>query len=323
MTPVLMSYALGSGGPPPRATTPRVQARRVRHRLAGGLSALVLTCVPEIAAAHVKWFAHYDVAETPKSLEWVQDGTFIKLVLVAIALLTIGSLIGNTVLGSAIIRSIDRVTGWLRDDTEKLMRATYGGFFISLWTVGGIIMTPELTTPVAAISWLQLVIAACFIWRRTLVLAAAGIVFLYVYALVHYGLFHLMDYPIFLGSASYFALVGLGLTRWSVKPLDVLRSATSVTLMWASVEKWAYPQWTYPLFVTHHDMAMGFDPIFYMKAAGVVEFSLAFGLIGTAAGATLRRGSAGGHFRRRGSGVRQDRRHRPFADHRRTAGDHR
>jgi len=112
-----------------------------------------------------------------------------------------------------------------------------------------------------------------------LVLAAAGIVFLYGYAIANYGLFHLMDYPIFLGSASYFALIGLGLDR-RVPALDVVRWAAAVTLMWASVEKWAYPQWTYPLFVTHAGMAMGFDPIFYMKAAGVVEFSLAFALIG-------------------------------------------
>jgi hypothetical protein len=90
-----------------------------------------------------------------------------------------------------------------------------------------------------------------------------------------------MDYPIFLGSACYFAMIGLERTRWRITPLDVVRCAASVTLMWASVEKWSYPQWTYPLFVTHPEMAMGFSPDFYMKAAGVVEFSLAFALIGT------------------------------------------
>ncbi len=244
------------------------------------VSALALTCVPRVAEAHVKWFAAYNVAETPKSLDWVRDGTFIDLALVAIVLLTVGSLIGNTVLGGTILRSLDRVSTLILRDTELLMRAVYGGFFVVLWTVGGIIMTPELKTSVVAISWFQLVIAACFIWRQTLVFAAAGIVFLYGYAIVHYGLFHLMDYPIFLASASYFALIGLGLDRRGVRPVDVLRWGAAVTLMWASVEKWAYPDWTYPLFVSHAGMAMGFDPVFYMKAAGVVEFSLAFALIG-------------------------------------------
>jgi hypothetical protein len=261
-------------------TGPRPAACHAVHSLAGALSVLALTFVPRIAEAHVKWFAAYNVAETPKSLDWVRDGTFIDLALVAIVLLTVGGLIANTVLGRAVMVSVDRVTALLRRDTEILMRAVYGGFFVSLWTAGGIIMTPELKTPVAAISWLQLAIAACFIWRQTLVLAAAGIVFLYGYAIVHYGLFHLLDYPIFLGSASYFALIGLGFDRRGLHPVDVLRWAAAVTLMWASVEKWAYPQWTYPLFVSHAGMALGFEPVFYMKAAGVVEFSLAFALIG-------------------------------------------
>jgi hypothetical protein len=60
-----------------------------------------------------------------------------------------------------------------------------------------------------------------------------------------------------------------------------MRWSTAVTLMWASIEKWAYPEWSYPLFVSHPQMAMGFDPAFYMRAAGVVEFSLSFALIWT------------------------------------------
>jgi hypothetical protein len=253
----------------------------VRRWLAAGVSFLTLIGFPEAASAHIKWFCPFDVAETPKSLVWVLDPSLIYLVLVAAVVFMIAGVIENSILGRAIVWSIDRVTTLVRRDTEVLMRAVYGAFFVSLWTVGGIILTPELTTAVAAISWLQLIIATCFIWRQTLVFAAAGMGFLYWYAIDHYGLFHLMDYPIFLGSASYFAMVGLERTRWTVKPLDVVRCAAAVTLMWAAVEKWGYPQWTYPLFTTHPEMAMGFDMVFYMKAAGVVEFSLAFALIGT------------------------------------------
>src|SRR5581483_1079823 len=65
------------------------------------------------------------------------------------------------------------------------------------------------------------------------------------------------------------------------RPLDVLRYAAGITLMWASIEKWAYPEWTYPLFVTHSEMTLGFSPDFYMRAAGAVEFALAFALMWT------------------------------------------
>jgi hypothetical protein len=51
--------------------------------------------------------------------------------------------------------------------------------------------------------------------------------------------------------------------------------------MWASIEKWAYPEWSYPLLTLHPGMTFGFTPQFYMQAAGVVEFALAFALLWT------------------------------------------
>jgi hypothetical protein len=66
-----------------------------------------------------------------------------------------------------------------------------------------------------------------------------------------------------------------------LRPLDILRWTAAVTLMWASIEKWAYPEWTFPLFVQHPAMAMGFDDEFFMRAAGAVEFALAFALLWT------------------------------------------
>lgn len=60
-----------------------------------------------------------------------------------------------------------------------------------------------------------------------------------------------------------------------------MRWSAAVTLMWASVEKWAYPQWTDPMFVAHPAMNFGFDTAYFMQAAGVVEFALAFALLWT------------------------------------------
>jgi hypothetical protein len=51
--------------------------------------------------------------------------------------------------------------------------------------------------------------------------------------------------------------------------------------MWASIEKWAYPEWSFPLLVQHPAMSLGFDPEFFMRAAGAIEFALAFALLWT------------------------------------------
>ena len=141
------------------------------------------------------------------------------------------------------------------------------------------LLTPELTTTSQIVPWMQLVMAACLLSRRTMPVTALGIVVLFGIAVANYGLFHLMDYPIFLGVAAYLAAVGIGWTPFNIRPIDILRWSTVVTLMWASIEKWAYPEWTYPLFISHPNMAMGYDPAFFMRAAGIVEFTLSFALI--------------------------------------------
>ena len=83
------------------------------------------------------------------------------------------------------------------------------------------------------------------------------------------------------GEAGTVAAIGLNKDLFGIRPIDVMRYAAAVTLMWASVEKWAYPEWSFPLLIEHAGMALGFDNEFYMRAAGMVEFALAFALIWT------------------------------------------
>jgi hypothetical protein len=254
---------------------------RLSRKVAASGGALALAAIPHIASAHVKWFCAYDVAGQPEGLANVLCLNFELLTGLSLALLCAGFLVERTLIGRGLLWLLDLATALLRQHTDKLIRATCGMFFVALWTAGGIILTPELKTTLGFVPWLQLAIAACLIWRRTLPLAALGIVFLYGLAVHNYGVFHLMDYPIFLGVAAYLALTGLRCSAFGMRPLDVVRWAASITLMWASVEKWAYPEWSYPLFTTHPAMGMGFDPQFMLQAAGAVEFALAFALICT------------------------------------------
>ncbi len=59
--------------------------------------------------------------------------------------------------------------------------------------------------------------------------------------------------------------------------------------MWASIEKWAYPNWTFPLLHAHPDLTLGMASLTYMTAAGVIEFGLGFGLL---CGPLVRRSAA-------------------------------
>ena len=233
------------------------------------------------ASAHVKWFCAFDVAGQPRNLENVLCANFELLIGVAMLSILAGCLIERTVLSDHIHRALDSVFSGVQANTEMMFRAGCGFFFVAIWATGGILLTPELKTTSTAIGFLHLAIAAGMLSRQTMPLSAAGIVILFVTAILQYGAFHLADYPVFLGVAAYLVLVGLQSNFFGMRPLDVVRWAAAITLMWASVEKWAYPQWTFPLINDNPAMTMGFDPEFYMQAAGVVEFTLAFALIWT------------------------------------------
>jgi hypothetical protein len=260
---------------------PRSKSKRLSVAGALGLSGLFTVGAPSAAQAHVKWFCAYDVAGRPQGLEQVLCLDFEWLTGLALLCLMFGCLAEGTPLGGALLNALDRVTARIRTDTELLVRATLGFFLVSLWDLGGIILTPELKTDVAWIPWLQLAMAGCLIWRRTMPITGLGIVFLFSFATAQYGLFHLADYPVFLGIAAYLIAQGLGLKPFDVRPLDLVRWTAAVTLMWASIEKWAYPDWTAPLIAAKPQMTMGATPELFMQAAGVIEFTLAFALIWT------------------------------------------
>jgi hypothetical protein len=245
------------------------------------LSFLINVALVGPASAHVKWFCAYDVAGQPIGLELVLNPGFVALTGLSILGLMTGSILELPPFGALIMRVLDRVTRWVRENFELIARAACAFFFIAIWGFGGILLTPELKTSSTLIGAIQLGIAAGMLSRRTMPLSALGIFVLYGIAVWKYGIFHLADYPVFLGFAAYLALTGTQTGFFGARPIDVLRWAAGITLMWASIEKWAYPEWAYPLFVIHPEMSLGYAPEFYMRAAGAVEFALAFSLIWT------------------------------------------
>ena len=233
------------------------------------------------ASAHVKWFCAYDVAGQPVGLANVLCPDFELLIGVSVLWLLFGSVVEWSFVGDALLRAMNRVTRLLEENTEFVFRAGCAFFFVSIWAIGGIILTPELKTNSPWIGALQLAIAIGMISRRTMPLSAFGIFILFDFGIWKYGAFHLADYPIFLGVAAYVALRGAQSNFFGARPIDIARWAAGITLMWAAIEKWAYPEWSYPLFIQHPRLSMGFDPQFYMRAAGAIEFGLGFALMWT------------------------------------------
>jgi hypothetical protein len=255
--------------------------RRLSLTAAFPLAVMVNAASAGSAWAHVKWFCAYDVAGQPRGLENVLCPDFEFLIGVSVLALIVGCLVEGTPIGDFMLRSIDRVTAYVRDNTEMMFRVGVGFFFVAIWGAGGILLTPELKTDSTIVAVIQLGIAAGMLSRRTMPLSGLGIAVLFAIAVWQYDAFHMADYPVFLGIGAYLALVGLQKEPYGVRAIDVVRWTAGITLMWASIEKWAYPEWSFPLMIQHPAMTLGFDTEFFMRAAGAIEFALAFSLLWT------------------------------------------
>jgi hypothetical protein len=269
---------------PTNETETHAPAAAWRSTLRAGCAAIPALALALPAQAHVKWFAPYIVEAPPQRIaETLTDRWFWTGILLVLAFFLATRWIEKTRAGMAILAGMDKLSNplWLRLD--DFMRFVIAGFFIAIFAVGGVYLTPDLRTPNEWVSWMQLVIAALVFSRRTMPLAAAGIILLWVLALTEYQLFHLLDYlALGVAVAAYLVLESSDRPAWRKYRFEVLRWGVAVALMWSSLEKFAYPDWFYPLVEEKPFLTFGMPRDVFIPMAGVAEFTMGFGLLWTA-----------------------------------------
>lgn len=235
------------------------------------------------AAAHVKWFAPYIVGAAPQPLTVTLGNPWFWTALVLVLAFFLATrAVERAGLGRMVLSGMDRlsVPVWTRAD--DFMRVATGTFFVAIFAVGGVYLTPDLATPSEWISWFQLLIAAGLFWRRTMPLSAAGIIALWAIALRDYDLFHLLDYlALGVGVAGYLVLASTDRPDWYKHRFEVLRWGVAIALMWSSLEKFAYPDWFHPLVLEKPFLTFGMPRDVFIPMAGVAEFTMGFGLLWT------------------------------------------
>lgn len=246
-----------------------------------GLSLLMVLGTP--AYAHVKWFAPYVVGSAPAPItQTLANGWFWLGIVLVLAFLVATVVLEKGPVGLGVSRALDRVTLPLWNRADDFMRVVIGGFFVAIFAVGGVYLTPDLHTPNEWVSWLQLLIAMLVFSRRTMPLAAAGIIGLWVIALRDYDFFHLLDYlALGVGVAGYLVLAANPNGRFYGQRFAVLRWGVAIALMWSSLEKFAYAEWFYPLVEERPFLTFGMPRDTFIPMAGVAEFTMGFGLLWT------------------------------------------
>ena len=240
------------------------------------------------AQAHVKWFANVDPAETTRPIGAVlSEPFFIQMLLLSLVAIYGFFLVDRLALRRGVMATLDARMKHFDGSSIWIMRICGAVFFMALaaWHyVNGVsfYLTPELITHAAWVPWMHLAMAVCVLSPRTAPIAGIGVLTLYCAAVGDYGLFHLIDYMIFLGIGYFFLVTAIERGNWRKSGFIVLFATTGLTLIWAAIEKFAYPQWTFPLLAAKPGMLMGMQPMNYMILAGFVEFNITFVLLGAA-----------------------------------------
>ena len=247
------------------------------------LGCLVFNAIPlaTAASAHVKWFVTCNPSDNPLPLQAVFTPTFWLFSALFVTVFFTACAIEETAIGMFVSRLLDRWTEPLHKRTDGLLRAVAGVSFALLWADGSVILTPELKGNTVWLSAIQVLTPIYLLARATLPAAAAGILVLYGYGAATYGLFHMLDYPFFLGLAAYFALSTSQNAKLRSFRFDCLRCSVAFSLMWPAMEKFLYPAWIVPILTEHPGLTLGVDVATVITAAGVVEFGLAFALLWT------------------------------------------
>lgn len=223
---------------------------------------------------HVKWFSDFDPKDHPARLAEVITPTF--LIFAAFSALVV-TVLAVTERRIAVMAWFQRLNSWLSShasDAPLVLRVTLGATLLLSWQQDSV-FAPELKIAGLA-GWIEFLLAAMLLFKRSTPWAGGGILALYVYAMLSFGAFHMLDYLHYVGIAWYLLVANAKDMRLRETRLPALYITVGFSLAWLAFEKMVYPQWTLYVLQQHPHLSLGFDPDFFRVGAAFVELSLAY-----------------------------------------------
>ena len=258
-----------------------VRSRFVKLVMFAGCFVVYSMATTTPAIAHVKWFVNCNVSDAPLPLSAVFTTTFFQYLALFLLLFYLACMAERTASGAIVLQLLNRCTALLHDRADELLRAAAAVSFALLWANGTVILTPELTASSTSLSAMQLLIPIYLFCRATVPAAGAGIIVLYGFGVATYGLFHMLDYPVFIGLGIFFMLSVSQDAKLQAFRFHMLRWTVALSLLWPAMEKFLYPSWVAAIAIVHPELTLGFPVATVVTAAGIVEFGLSFALFWT------------------------------------------
>lgn len=275
---------------PPRSGN--IASRSVSAAAGAVMSVALLPLTAAPALAHVKWLASYDIESPPRSIvETAIQGPFIGLALLAAIAICVAAQLDLKLRRSERVRAgLTPLARWADrcgPDVLRIGMAMAVAATALLFWDNPVYLTPELATSARWVPVLQLAIAATLLQRGAAWYGGVGLLLLYAAAINEYGMFHLADYPAYIGLAIAMIMFSVNDRRVDRRALDVVRFSVALTFMWGGIEKFCFPGWTIPVLQERPELLMGFTPQFWLMSAGWIEFSAAFALVALRVGAQV------------------------------------
>jgi uncharacterized membrane protein YphA (DoxX/SURF4 family) len=236
---------------------------------------LLSVLFPAKIFAHVKWFSSFDFLEKSKPTAEVADITYWILTFLSLTVISILIFFDKKI--NEVSWNI-KVNKWL----DK--RQIYGHYalIIGIFTVlfmawaSDIVLVPDIEAEYAFLTWFQFLIALLVLIPVTRGISGILLILLYVYCVLDYGFFYMLDYLHFLGIGVYFATFNSRIVKLKKVAIPALYITLGFSLIWLAFEKLYYPAWSIQLLEQHPELALGLPHDFFVKAAAFIEIGLGF-----------------------------------------------
>ncbi|WP_342430040.1 DoxX family membrane protein [Neobacillus sp. FSL H8-0543] len=236
---------------------------------------IVILCTPIIATAHVKWFT--EVTPEKETIEQILSPMFMTLTVFIALLLAVLTQLLPLIDKWNVSKKVDGFLDRYRTFSRYILKyGTAIALIIQVWS--GTIFAPEfaITNSLVQIAlWVSIILLLIPVHYATKA-GALVLLFLFIYQLVHSGLFHMLDYGF------YLAIIGvllIGKTRLENWGFPFLYLGTGLSLCWVAVEKWVYPAMSIDILQQHGVPTFGFAQGTFVVLAAFIEFVVGYLLI--------------------------------------------
>ncbi len=238
-----------------------------------GILATVMIFGTDTLFDHVKWFSKYSYTDEPLQLAEITDPLFWVLAISSMLVVGLCTYLDKWIEGTQWFINWDKRLRKYQYKSLLILRIATAVVLLFSWQLKTLAM-PELAINNEWILWLEFLLAVLLIFRKTVPVAGAGMVVLYLFGIYKFGLFHMLDYFLLPGVAYYFITSNMTNDKIRNTGLLLLYITLGFSLCWAGMEKLVYPEWGTYILKEHPVLTLGLKPDLFIQGAAFIEISV-------------------------------------------------